>query len=67
MMKCEAELAVPGTIERLNRKSVSITQMIAQYLDEYEEAWPLGNPGLSELPREEKIGTFWVKCFSTSS
>lgn len=38
----ETELAAPGAIERANRKSVTIKQMIDQYLDEYEKLRPLG-------------------------
>ncbi len=38
----ETELAAPGAIERANRKSVTIRQMIDQYLDEYEKLRPLG-------------------------
>lgn len=40
--KREAELTAPGAIERINRKTVSIKQMIDRYLDEYEKVRPLG-------------------------
>lgn len=42
MKRREAELAVPGAIERMNRKTVSVKQMIDRYLDEYEKVRPLG-------------------------
>ncbi|KPW40769.1 Chorismate mutase family protein [Pseudomonas amygdali pv. mellea] len=38
----EAELAVPVAIERMNRNTVSVKQMIDRYLDEYEKVRPLG-------------------------
>ncbi|MEE4709132.1 tyrosine-type recombinase/integrase [Pseudomonas alliivorans] len=38
----ETELAEPGAIERANRKSVTVRQMIDRYLDEYEKLRPLG-------------------------
>lgn len=42
MKRHEAELAVLGAIERMNRKTVSVKEMIDQYLDEYERVRPLG-------------------------
>lgn len=44
MKRREAELAVPGAIERMNRKTVSVKQMIDRYLDEYEKVRPLDRP-----------------------
>lgn len=42
MKRREAELAVPVAIERMNRNTVSVKQMIDRYLDEYEKVRPLG-------------------------
>ncbi len=47
MKRREAELAAPGAIERLNRKTVSVRQMIDRYLDEYERVRPLGKTKVS--------------------
>ncbi len=42
MKRREAELAVSVAIERMNRKTVSVKEMIDRYLDEYERVRPLG-------------------------
>jgi integrase len=53
----ESELAVPGAIERINRKSVSVKQMIDRYLDEYEKVRPLGKTKRATL---KAIGDSWL-------
>lgn len=40
--KRESELDEPGAIERANRKSATLKEMIDQYLIEVEKARPLG-------------------------
>ncbi|WP_085656914.1 tyrosine-type recombinase/integrase [Pseudomonas sp. B11(2017)] len=45
----ESELALPGAIERANRKGVTIRKMIEQYLVEYEKIRPLGKTKNSTL------------------
>lgn len=57
MKRREAELAVPGAIDRLNRKSVSVKQMIDRYLDEYEKVRPLGKTKRATL---KAIGDSWI-------
>ncbi|MGY2170587.1 tyrosine-type recombinase/integrase [Pseudomonas gingeri] len=53
----ETELAVPGAIERANRKGVSIKQMIDQYLNQYEKIRPLGKTKRATL---KAIGETWL-------
>jgi integrase len=60
----ETELAVPGAIERANRKGVSIKQMIDQYLDEYERIRPLGKTKRATL---KAIGETWLGEVADSS
>jgi len=60
----ETELAVPGAIERANRKGVSIKQMIDQYLDEYEKIRPLGKTKRATL---KAIGETWLGEVADSS
>ncbi|RMO87077.1 Site-specific recombinase, phage integrase family [Pseudomonas syringae pv. tagetis] len=57
--KREAELTAPGAIERINRKTVSIKQMIDRYLDEYEKVRPLGKTKRATLTAisESWLGT----------
>ncbi|MBS7440647.1 site-specific integrase [Pseudomonas syringae] len=64
MKRREAELAVPGAIDRLNRKSVSVKQMIDQYLDEYEKVRPLGKTKRATLVA---ISNSWLGAIADSA
>ncbi|AVB14266.1 MULTISPECIES: tyrosine-type recombinase/integrase [Pseudomonas syringae group] len=64
MKRREAELAVPGAIERISRQSFSIKQMIDRYLDEYEKIRPLGKTKRATL---KAIGESWLGEVSDSA
>jgi hypothetical protein len=55
--KRESELAAPGAIEKANRRSVSVKEMIELYLDEYEKLRPLGKTKRATL---KAIGETWL-------
>ncbi len=64
MKRREAELALPGTIDRLNRKSVSVKQMIDRYLDEHEKVRALGKTKLATLVA---ISNSWLGAVADSA
>lgn len=53
----ETELAEPGAIERVNRKGVTVKEIIERYLDEYEKIRPLGKTKRATL---KAIGETWL-------
>ena len=64
MKRREAELAVPGAIDRLNHKSVSVKQMIDRYLDEYEKVRALGKTKRATLVA---ISNSWLGAVADSA
>lgn len=63
MKRHGAELALPGATNRLNRKSVTVKQMIDQYLDEYEKVRPLGKAKRATLVA---ISNSWLGAIADS-
>lgn len=64
MKRREAGLAVPAAIERMNRTTVSVKEMIDRYLDEYER---VRHPGKTKRATLTAISKSWLGEVSDSA